>query len=213
MYGSLNVESTPGFATVFVDGKEMGETPKFIKDILVGEHELRLTKEGYDQHVETVAIKKNERTQLKLKLQKSANSPKPTPQQPESKPVTAEPVKSVFFVMANYAYSVAPQSSYGITIGSVRKVGWYVSLGSNFDLGPNYGYECDAEGQIETSDFGAYHFNGERTTSYFSANAGLTFRAYDPLYIYLGAGYGQRNLYWKYYPLTDSNDETTTGWS
>ena len=33
IYGSLNVESTPNFCQLFVDGKPMGETPKFIGEI------------------------------------------------------------------------------------------------------------------------------------------------------------------------------------
>ena len=65
-YGSLNVESTPIGATIYIDGKEMGRTPRSINEILVGEHELRLTKDGYSEYSETVAITKGERKQVKF---------------------------------------------------------------------------------------------------------------------------------------------------
>lgn len=68
IYGSLNIESTPDFAKVFIDGKPMGETPKLIKEILIGQHELRLTKEGYADHVETMTIAKGERKQVTAAL-------------------------------------------------------------------------------------------------------------------------------------------------
>ena len=68
IYGSLNIESTPNFATVYIDGKEVGETPKFVKEILVGEHKIMVTKKGYADYVETISITKGERTQVKATL-------------------------------------------------------------------------------------------------------------------------------------------------
>ena len=46
IYGSLEVNSTPMNATIYIDGKCYGETPNYINEILVGEHELKLTKQG-----------------------------------------------------------------------------------------------------------------------------------------------------------------------
>ncbi len=66
VYGSLNVESTPNFAKLYIDGKAMGETPKYIAEILIGQHEIKLTKEGYQDYTETVTITKGERKQVKV---------------------------------------------------------------------------------------------------------------------------------------------------
>ena len=66
--GSLNVESTPNFAVLFIDGEEVGETPRFIPEILVGEHELRLEKEDYVDYTETITINKKEKTHLKINM-------------------------------------------------------------------------------------------------------------------------------------------------
>ena len=70
IYGSLNVESTPDFAKIFVDGKAMGETPNFISQILIGNHELKLTKDGYADYTETITITKGERKQVTATLSK-----------------------------------------------------------------------------------------------------------------------------------------------
>lgn len=66
IYGSLTVESMPGFATVFIDGKEVGETPKYVKEILADGHELKIVKEGYVDHVEIITINKDELKQMNI---------------------------------------------------------------------------------------------------------------------------------------------------
>ena len=68
IYGSLNIESTPNYATVYLDGKPMGETPLFIKEVLIGTHELKLTKEGHNDYTETLTLMKGERKQVKAEM-------------------------------------------------------------------------------------------------------------------------------------------------
>lgn len=68
IYGSLAVECTPDMATLFIDGKEEGKAPKLIGKILIGTHELKLTKDGYADYVETVTIAKGQRTQVNATL-------------------------------------------------------------------------------------------------------------------------------------------------
>lgn len=68
IFGSLNVESTPNFCKLYIDGKDMGTTPKSMAEILIGQHEIRLTKDGYADYVETVTITKGERKQVKALL-------------------------------------------------------------------------------------------------------------------------------------------------
>ena len=68
IYGSLNVESTPKLCKLYIDGKDCGTTPKSINEILIGSHDIRLTKEGYADYTETVVIEKNERKQVKATL-------------------------------------------------------------------------------------------------------------------------------------------------
>jgi formylglycine-generating enzyme required for sulfatase activity len=68
IYGALNVESTPNFCKLYIDGKDMGTTPKSIAEILIGQHEIKLTKDGYADYTETVTITKGERKQVKATL-------------------------------------------------------------------------------------------------------------------------------------------------
>ena len=68
IYGSLNVESTPDFAKIFIDGEMRGETPKYFSEILVGTHKVKVAKEGYADYYETVTIKKGELKQLSATL-------------------------------------------------------------------------------------------------------------------------------------------------
>lgn len=107
---------------------------------------------------------------------------------------------SAFFVMANAAYSLAPQTAFGLTVGSVKKLGWYASLSSNFKF-KNADYECDYSGAIDGASF-EYSYSGKKTTSRFGATAGLVIRISDPVYAYVGGGYGFRNVFWK---LENSN--------
>ena len=70
IYGSLNVESTPIGATIYIDGKEIGKTPRYINEVLIGQRALRLVKEGYKEYSETVSVAKGERKQVKAVLSK-----------------------------------------------------------------------------------------------------------------------------------------------
>lgn len=70
VYGSLMVESIPNLCQLYIDGKDYGTTPKSINNILVGQHEIRLTKDGYNEYKETVTIAKGERKQVKTTMNK-----------------------------------------------------------------------------------------------------------------------------------------------
>ena len=69
IYGSLSVETTPNLAILYIDGKEIGKTPRFINEILVGQHEMKLVKEGYAEHIETIKIANAERKQVKVTME------------------------------------------------------------------------------------------------------------------------------------------------
>lgn len=209
LYGSLSVETTPNLALLYIDGKEIGKTPRFINEILVGQHEIRLTKDGYLDYRETVTVAKGERKQVKATLSADGSTPmavrpqEPQPAQPEQpnpqQPTTHKKETSAFFVMANAAYSIAPQTSFGLTVGSVKRWGWYVSLATNFNFTNSKGsFICDDSGNWINQFVGDYEFTGGSKTSRLAATAGMAVRISDPLYAYVGTGYGYRNLYWHY---------------
>ena len=64
IYGYLEMQ-----AEIYIDGKNVGKTPKLITDILVGTHEVMLKIQGYATLVKTIDISKNETLKLKENLQ------------------------------------------------------------------------------------------------------------------------------------------------
>ena len=67
--GNIDVDSSPMGATIYIDGKNYGETPNYISDILIGEHELKLTKQGCTEIKKTITIKEDETLTINEKLQ------------------------------------------------------------------------------------------------------------------------------------------------
>ena len=55
-YGIINIQSIPAKAILLIDGKEVGISPGVYKNILIGERELTLKKDGYETLVKTVTI-------------------------------------------------------------------------------------------------------------------------------------------------------------
>lgn len=109
------------------------------------------------------------------------------------------------FMMANIAYSIAPQTSFGLTIGKMNKVGFYASLNCNYGGFANLytgfklyaaEYECDYAGNINelTTE---YSYSGNKKTSHLGATVGMVFGISDPFYAYAGCGYGYRDVLWE----------------
>ncbi len=58
--GKLKISSTPFEAKVYIDGVLKGETPMVVKDLMAGEHILKLIKKGYSERTEMVFVKSNQ---------------------------------------------------------------------------------------------------------------------------------------------------------
>ena len=67
---SVTITSSPNHAKVLIDDKDMGETPINLPEILIGKHELRLVKDNYVDHIETIFINQGESNQVDIKLDK-----------------------------------------------------------------------------------------------------------------------------------------------
>ena len=67
--GSIDVNSSPMSANIYIDGKHYGQTPNFINEILIGTHELRLEKSGCATLTKTITIKEGETLSVNEKLQ------------------------------------------------------------------------------------------------------------------------------------------------
>ncbi len=67
--GSIDVNSSPMSAEIYIDGKHYGQTPNFINNILIGTHTLKLEKAGCTPITKTITIKESETLMVNEKLQ------------------------------------------------------------------------------------------------------------------------------------------------
>lgn len=69
--GSISVKSTPSGATIYLDGREEGETPFVITGVSPGSHTIRLTRTGYDDYSVPVSVVSGKTAQLTILLTSS----------------------------------------------------------------------------------------------------------------------------------------------
>ena len=69
-YGSLNIQSNPTKATILIDGKEIGSTPGIFRNILIGDREVTVKKEGYSPETDRVTIEEGKTTPKEFTLTK-----------------------------------------------------------------------------------------------------------------------------------------------
>lgn len=72
--GSLSVSANVGGATIFVDGRQAGNTPTTIANLTPGNHTVRVTANGYEDYSTTVTVRSNQRTALNVTLQREIRS-------------------------------------------------------------------------------------------------------------------------------------------
>lgn len=220
IYGKLNLTSTPGNCEVFIDSMPIGKSPNIFSDILIGNHNVELRKNGYETQRKQVNIEEGKIADLSLNLQRiggevqqpEAQKPEPKPetkpQQHSGKPSAPKPERQTF-VMANAAYCTAPQLSFGLTAGQVKRFGWYVNFMTNFNFAKG-DFKCNDGGYPIGSSPSSYTLIGESSTSRLSLTAGAVLRCAKPFCLYLGAGYGKRSLLWK---TKDGNYATADAYS
>ena len=72
--GVLSLTSAPMRAKITVDGIAHGETPNIIEGLLIGNHKVTLSKEGYETATVDITIRENETTEHKAQLTKNENT-------------------------------------------------------------------------------------------------------------------------------------------
>lgn len=157
---------------IYVDGKKVGETPMNI-DLSLGNHDIEVRRGK-------LCDKRNVRI--------ATDSPTTYTLQPSMENYLNNGIR---FLTLNVAYSVAPQMSYGLTYGQVKKLGWFVSAMTNFGFrfGANEWEESYSAGEATTS--------GNSSKARLSLTGGLLLRLGGPVYMKLGAGYGVRVKCWE----------------
>ena len=161
---------------IYVDGKKVGKTPMDI-DFTLGNHEVEVRR-GKLYETRTLQISKN-----------SSNGYYFVPKKESLNKYLS---RGVNFITLNAAYSVAPQTSFGFTFGSVKKAGWFVSAMSNFD----FRFRGNDWNTLLSTD-GVVNFSGESSKARLSVTGGFVARLFGPIYAKIGAGYGVRVKCWE----------------
>ena len=194
--GEIWVFVSPGVRFLTIKHKEFGvlrnyNFPQSIESGVV--YQMKLSTEAKEVKIDTSTINKAVDSKIDAKMEelnkKLALLEEMQKQSSSQKPKRIRPVyNKETFAMLNAAYSVAPQTSFGLTFGMQKTWGWYVSLASGLQFDALGATKEDADG---TND---YFYDDNKTTSRLSIHGGAMYQIAKPLYIKLGVGYGVRNL-------------------
>lgn len=208
--GHIDINTSPMKADIYLDGKHYGTTPKVVSNIIIGEHKLKLEKDGYVALEKDIVVEEGEMLSLNEKLLEDTKQQLAKQKDDKVKSVDRK-TESVNFLTLNAAYSVAPQISFGFTYGQVKKIGWFVSAmtGTGFE-----GFNVNGKSYEEAA------LTGETASSRLSITGGVALRlGNSPVYLKAGAGYGMRvracetihGDYVEYTPDTYKGLEMTAG--
>lgn len=105
---------------------------------------------------------------------------------------------------------IGTTTSYGIMVGVVKKVGGYVKAKYNFKSQATDG-ECTSDGLNASGN--EFWFSGNVAASRLAITGGLMYRMAKPLYLYVGGGYGYKELAWETVDgrWIENTDKTYTG--
>lgn len=73
--GGVVVTTTPAMADVAVDGKSVGRTPISLDNLIIGQHTITITKEGYSTHTEQITVVQDKSVNLDIALHKGTKGP------------------------------------------------------------------------------------------------------------------------------------------
>ena len=161
----INITSNKKGDDIYVDGKKVGTTPMEI-DFSLGKHEVEVRR-GKLYETKDLQVTKNGASSYHFV--------------PKKEPLDKYLSRGVNFVTLNAAYSVAPQLSYGLTYGRVKKIGWFVSAMSNFDF---TGFDVIDKSYEEVI------LTGETASTRISVTGGFMAKIGGPVYVKAGAGLG-----------------------
>ena len=194
--GEIWLFASPGVKFITIKHKDFGvlrnyQFPQSIESGVV--YQIKLSTEAKEVKIDTSTINKAVESKIDAKMEelnkKLALLEEMQKQSSSQKPKRILPVyNKETFAMLNAAYSVAPQTSFGLTFGMQKTWGWYVSLASGLKFDALGATKEDADG---TND---YFYDDNKTTSRLSIHGGAMYRIAKPLSIKLGVGYGVRNL-------------------
>lgn len=67
--GEVDINSSPAIADIYIDGKKVGQTPQLIGQLLIGQHQVRISRQGYKDFSSTITVKEGETSTLSATLE------------------------------------------------------------------------------------------------------------------------------------------------
>lgn len=105
---SLKVLSTPEEADIFLNGERVGTTPHIVRDLMVGEYELELRKQGFGAERQKVLVTEGAVAEISLTLSSTG-----------SLSFTSEPSAAELYINGERK-GVTPITLYDLTAGSLK---------------------------------------------------------------------------------------------
>ena len=160
---------------IYVDGKLAGTSPLEI-DLPFGSHDIKSVRDKKSDE-RRINVQKDGISSVDLYLR--AETPSNWVR------------NGVFFVTANGAMMNTGLMSYGLTVGSVKEAGWFVSVMSNFNFG-----KADADSDGDGFVNGIYPAYTTSKDSRLSIIGGVVIKLDGPVCMRIGAGYGKKEKLW-----------------
>jgi len=75
IYGEVDISSSPAMADIYIDGNKVGQTPQIVSNLLIGEHELCIKKEGFEDYTSSIIVKEEDLTICSVHMEKTPEKP------------------------------------------------------------------------------------------------------------------------------------------
>ena len=117
--GEADINSTPAMADIYIDGKKIGQTPQMVSDLLIGQHQVRISKQGYSDYNSTLIVKEGETSLLTAKLEK----PKAEQTATVSNPGTTSSVGNLVITVGNVSFTMVKVEGGTFRMGATKEQG------------------------------------------------------------------------------------------
>ena len=118
IYGGVDIVSTPLMADITIDGKGVGRTPLQLDNLLVGEHTIKISKQGYKEFVQKITISdgKTEKISATLTKVEAPAATQPTTAATAAKPTVKDfgNIEMIFVEGGTFSMGSRASDAYGV---------------------------------------------------------------------------------------------------
>ena len=141
IYGALVISSVPSLARISIDGKYVGDTPRFLTNQLIGEHSIKVELPGYQTQTQIVNVVEGKETSLIFELHKTGSESQATSSSSAAAAVdlSSQGTANCYIVSRPGTYKIRTvKGNSQISVGQVA-LGSVLWETSGTDVAPNVG--------------------------------------------------------------------------